>query len=156
MFEGFRGSNTKVGRLNFSIRPALVVNPSLPYLFSNAHTCIHTYTPNHAFLHACTTRVHTHTYSHYKVVVVSTGNIGIDTRTEVLDSRLLPASQNLTNYYAAGAIMVGDLQTTFSVGNGQISILNEVAFENVRLSADQPYVFFVRLYSSEMVSYIYI
>ena len=85
-------------------------------------------------VHACTrhvythTHTHTHTHSHYKVVVVSTGNIGIGTRTEVLDSRLLPASQNLTNYYAAGAIMVGDLQTTFFVGNGQISTLNGMAF----------------------------
>ena len=119
----------------------------IPACMHNTHTHTHTHTHH---------TTHTHTYSHYKVVVVSTGNIAIDTRTEVLDSRLLPASQNLTNYYAAGAIMVGDLQTTFSVGNGQISILNGMAFENVRLSADQPYVFFVRLYSSEMVSYIYI
>jgi len=115
---------------------------------------MHTHTYHTHTYH--TYHTHTHTYSHYKVVVVSTGNIAIDTRTEVLDSRLLPASQNLTNYYAAGAIMVGDLQTTFSVGNGQISILNGMAFENVRLSADQQYVFFVRLYSSEIVSYIYI
>ena len=100
------------------------------------------------------THTHTHTHSHYKVVVVSTGNIGIGTRTEVLDSRLVPASQNLTNYYAAGAIMVGDIQTTFFVGNGQISTLNGMAFENVRLSAGQPYVVFIILYSSEIVSYI--
>jgi len=126
--------------------------PTHPPTHTHTHTCTHTHTHNtHTHTHT-----HTHTYSHYKVVVVSTGNIAIDTRTEVLDSRLLPASQNLTNYYAAGAIMVGDLQTTFSVGNGQISILNGMAFENVRLSADQQYVFFVRLYSSEIVSYIYI
>ena len=96
----------------------------------------------------------THTHSHYKVVVVSTGNTGIDTRTEVPDSMLLPASQSQNNYYVAGAFMVGDLQTTFSVGNGQISILNGMAFENVRLRANQPYVFFTRVYSSEIVSYI--
>ena len=87
---------------------------------------------------------------------MSTGNRGIDTRTEVPDSMLLPASQNQTYYYAAGASIVGDLQTLFSVGNGQISILNGMLFENVRLSADQPYVFFTRAYSSQIVSYIYV
>ena len=87
---------------------------------------------------------------------MSTANRGIDTRTEVQDSMLLPASQNQTSYYAAGASIVGDLQTSFSVGNGQISVLNGMAFENVRLSANQPYVFFTRAYSSEIVSYIYI
>jgi len=118
---------------------------------THMHTC-HT----HAHMPYTHTHTHTHTHSHYKVVVVSTSNTNIDTRTEVPDSILLPASQNQTYYYAAGAIMVGDFQTTFSVGNGQISILNGVAFENVRLSADQPYVFFIRLYSSEIVSYIYV
>ena len=85
---------------------------------------------------------------------MSTGNRGIDTRTEVPDDMLLPASQSQTYYYAAGASIVGDLQTSFSVGNGQISALNSMAFENVRLSANQPYVFFTRAYSSEIVSYI--
>jgi len=112
--------------------------------------------PIHIYAHTThTTNMHAqHTHSHYKVVVVSTGNAGIDTRTEVPDSMLLPASQSQNNYYVAGAFMVGDLQTTFSVGNGQISILNGMAFENVRLRADQPYVFFTRVYSSEIVSCI--
>ena len=139
----------------------------IPACMHNTRTNTHTHTHTHTHAHTHTTHTHnththtththnthTHTYSHYKVVVVSTGNIAIDTRTEVLDSRLLPASQNLTNYYAAGAIMVGDLQTTFFVGNGQISTLNGMAFENVRLSAGQPYVVFIILYSSEIVSYI--
>ena len=85
---------------------------------------------------------------------MSTDNTGIDTRTEVPDNMLLPASQSQNNYYVAGAFMVRDLQTTFSVGNGQISVLNGMGFENVRLNADQQYVFFTRLYSSEIVSYI--
>ena len=86
---------------------------------------------------------------------MSTDNTGIDTRTEVPDNMLLPASQSQNNYYVAGAFMVRDLQTTFSIGNGQISVLNGIGFENVRLNADQQYVFFTRLYSSEIVSYIY-
>ena len=45
--------------------------------------------------------------------------------------------------------MVGDLETTFAVGDGQISALNGMAFENVHLSANQPYVFFI----SSLVTY---
>ena len=84
-----------------------------------------------------------------------TGNREINTRTEVPDNMLLPAAQSQTNYYAAASLLrVGETQAPFSVGDGQISTLNGMTFENVRLSADQYYVVFTRAYSSQIVSLV--
>ena len=82
-----------------------------------------------------------------------TGTREINTRTEAPDNKLLPAAQSQTNYYAAASLLqVGESQAPFLVGDGQISMLNGMTFENVRLSAEQSYVFFARAYSSQIVS----
>ena len=76
-----------------------------------------------------------------------------DTRTEVPDNLLLPASPTQTSYYATAAIMVEDFQNTFLIGDGQSYMLGTETFVNVPLNIDQEYVVFIRLYSGLEVSY---
>ena len=79
----------------------------------------------------------------------------MNTRTEVPDDTLGPYVEDQISTYAAAAISVTDYQRTFIIGNGQTYRLNDMEFVNSPLLANQAYVFFVRLYSSAPVSYMY-
>ena len=79
----------------------------------------------------------------------------MDTRTVVPDDMLRPYDNDNQRIYAAASIDVGDYQRTFIIGDGQIYTRNNVEFMNSALRANQDYVFFVRLYSSNPVSYMY-
>ena len=76
----------------------------------------------------------------------------MNTRTAVLDDTLGPYDENRLSTYAAAAINVADFQRTFIIGNGQTYTLNGMQFVNSPLRANQAYVFFIRLYSSNPVS----
>ena len=79
----------------------------------------------------------------------------MNTRTEVPDNTLGPYDENRLSAYAAAAINQADYQRIFVIGDGQISTLNGMQFVNSPLRANQAYVFFIRLYSSVPVSYMY-
>ena len=79
----------------------------------------------------------------------------MNTRTTVPDNTLGPYDENQISTYAAAAINVADYQRTFTIGDGRTSTLNSMQFVNSPLRANQAYVFFIRLYSSNPVSYMY-
>lgn len=79
----------------------------------------------------------------------------MNTRTEVPDGTLGPYVENQISTYAAAAISETDFQQTFTIGDGQTYSLNGMEFVNSPLRANQAYVFFIRLYSSDPVSYMY-
>ena len=83
--------------------------------------------------------------------------MNMNTRTAVPDGMLRPydSNDNQMTFYAAASINVGDYQRTFIIGDGQSYTRNGVVFMNSPLRADQQYVFFVRLYSSQTVSNMY-
>ena len=86
--------------------------------------------------------------------MVLNGAMNMNTRTAVPDGMLRPYDNQMT-FYAAASINMGDYQRTFIIGDGQSYTRNNVEFMNSPLRADQQYVFFVRLYSSNPVSYMY-
>ena len=94
-----------------------------------------------------------HKYSHYKVVIVRDSNI-TNTKTDIPDNTLLPASQSQTSYYVAAAIRVEDFLSTFIIGDGHTYMLDNETFVNVPVNIDQKYTVFIRLYSDVDVSYI--
>ena len=81
----------------------------------------------------------------------------MNTRTAVPDGMLRPydSNDNQMTFYAAASINVGDYQRTFIIGDGQSYTRNNVVFMNSPLRGNQQYVFFVRLYSNNPVSYMY-
>ena len=87
--------------------------------------------------------------------MVPNGLTNMNTRTAVPDDTLGPYDENQLSTYAAAAINVADYQRTFTIGDGRTSTLNGMQFVNSPLRANQAYVFFIRLYSSEPVSYMY-
>ena len=87
--------------------------------------------------------------------MVPNGATNMNTRTAVPDDTLDPYVENRLSTYAAAAINVADFQRTFTIGNGQTYTLNGMQFVNSPLRANQAYVFFIRLYSSNPVSYMY-
>ena len=91
-------------------------------------------------------------FSHYKIVVVLNGASDLDTRTDVPDNTLRPYDNNNQGIYAAASIDVGNYRRTFIIGDGQIYTRNNMQFMNSALRANQDYVFFIRLYSSNPVS----
>ena len=88
--------------------------------------------------------------------MVPNGAMNINTRTAVPDNTLGPYVENQISAYAAAAIPVTDYQRTFTIGDSQTYTLNNgMQFVNSPLRANQAYVFFIRLYSSDPVSYMY-
>ena len=89
--------------------------------------------------------------------MVLNGAMNMNTRTAVPDGMLRPydSNDNQMTFYAAASINVGDYQRTFIIGDGQSYTRNNVVFMNSPLRGNQQYVFFVRLYSSNPVSYMY-
>ena len=87
--------------------------------------------------------------------MVLNGASDMDSRTVVPDDILRPYDNDNQRIYAAASINVGDYQRTFIIGDGQSYTWNNVEFMNSPLCANQDYVFFVRLYSSNPVSYMY-
>ena len=87
--------------------------------------------------------------------MVPNGLMNMNTRTAVPDNTLGPYDENQISTYAAAAINVADYQRTFTIGDGRTSTLNSMQFVNSPLRANQAYVFFIRLYSSNPVSYMY-
>ena len=93
-----------------------------------------------------------HKHSHYKVVIVRGSNT-TNTKTDIPDNTLLPASQSQTSYYVAAAIRVENFQSSFIIGDGHTYMLDNETFVNVPLNIDQEYTVFIRLYSDVEVSY---
>ena len=79
----------------------------------------------------------------------------IDTRTFVPDNMLRPYNNDNQRFYAAASIDVDNYQRTFIIGDGRTYTRNNEEFMNPALRANQNYVFFVRLYSNNPVSYVY-
>ena len=94
-----------------------------------------------------------HKHSHYKVVIVRDSNT-TNTKTDIPDNTLLPASQSQTSYYVAAAIRVENFQSSFIIGDGHTYMLDNETFVNVPVNIDQEYTVFIRLYSDVDVSYI--
>ena len=80
--------------------------------------------------------------------------MNMNTRTAVPDGMLRPydSNDNQMTFYAAASINVVDYQRRFTIGDNQSYTQGGVVFLNSPLRADQQYVFFVRLYSSQIVS----
>ena len=88
--------------------------------------------------------------------MVLDGTSDMNTRTAVPDGMLRPYdNDNQMTFYAAASINVDQFQSTFIIGDGQNYTRNNVEFMNSPLRGNQQYVFFVRLYSSNPVSYMY-
>ena len=89
--------------------------------------------------------------------MVPNGLTNMNTRTTVPDDTLDPYDENQISTYAAAAINVPvpSSRSTFTIGDGQTYTRNGMQFVNSALRANQAYVFFIRLYSSNPVSYMY-
>ena len=87
--------------------------------------------------------------------MVPNGTPNMNTRTAVPDNTLRPYVENRLSTYAAAAISVTNYERTFIIGDHQRYTLGSMEFVNSPLHENQPYVFFVRLYSSDPVSCAY-
>ena len=84
------------------------------------------------------------------MVVVVIGNLPeqFATPSDIPDNQLLPYDEAIErgyNYYVATGGIMGN--TNHTLGDGEEITLNSIEYHNQRLTAEQRYSYFVRIYS---------